>query len=729
MFQGGVDVSPKNGPTIGRALGRFMVLAMLGLLALSAHARMQFDVFLGYGDGPSGMVRSGNWFPVGIEVHHDGPSFTGVIEISGGTSGSSLIRQTVVELPTNTRKRMVIPAFHKGGYATWSIRLLNEKGKTLAEHENLQATSALSIDGLAVGSVARTFQGAPKFPGIEEKWNQYRPGVGRIQTSFFPDNPIALGGLNAIYLSSSQASKLSQPQVEALVSWMNAGGRLVVAIEQSSDVSGAPWLRDLIPAEVKGMSTVNDAGEIEDAIVQRPQNRKQDYWISATDVDSSSKAKMTKDVSFRNSSFPMAGLSPKGKVLYSIGGKPAVVEGSIGRGSVVVLGFSPERAPFRNWKNISWFWASIMELPGNVFLKDRDQNYVSNQALDGVFGYMVDSRQVRKLPVEWLFVLLIGYLAVIGPIDYIVLKKLNKQMLTWITFPVYVVLFSVLIYWIGFALRAGEIEWNEVHVVDVMGAGDKAVLKGRTFGSVYSPSNSRYEFTSTQRFASIRDEYSQYGGGMESGRSRVVHSGDGFNANVFVPVWTSQMFVTDWWEARKAPLEAKVTLKGASITGAVRNTSDKAVNKASLVIKNKIYDLGQLAPGEIKQLDLKLNKGKSLDSTVAESASRFNQAVTQRNNTFGRQNFGLFHSNDSAAIAASLMSVIGETEFNQYGNNYNVTFGSERDFDLGSLLNRDQALVFGWCENGRPTAGMNQFEPRRFGTSTLYRLAVPIADQ
>ena len=36
-------------------------------------------------------------------------------------------------------------------------------------------------------------------------------------------------------------------------------------------------------------------------------------------------------------------------------------------------------------------------------------------SMDGVFGALIDSRQVRKLPVEWLLLLLLVYLIVIGP--------------------------------------------------------------------------------------------------------------------------------------------------------------------------------------------------------------------------------------------------------------------------------------------------------------------------
>ena len=135
-------------------------------------------------------------------------------------------------------------------------------------------------------------------------------------------------------------------------------------------------------------------------------------------------------------------------------------------------------------------------------------------SIDGVFGAMVDSKQVRKLPVEWLLLLLIVYLVVIGPVDQYWLKRIRRPMLTWITFPCYVVLFSLLIYFIGYKLRAGETEWNEFHLVDVLRKGDGAELRGRTYASVYSPVNATYKVESQQEFSAFRGEFqSSWNGG------------------------------------------------------------------------------------------------------------------------------------------------------------------------------------------------------------------------
>ena len=52
-------------------------------------------------------------------------------------------------------------------------------------------------------------------------------------------------------------------------------------------------------------------------------------------------------------------------------------------------------------------------------------------------------------------------------------------------------LFSLLIYFIGYKLRAGESEWNELHLVDVLQKGDRAEFRGQTYASVYSPANQK----------------------------------------------------------------------------------------------------------------------------------------------------------------------------------------------------------------------------------------------
>src|SRR4051794_7554703 len=103
----------------------FAWFAGLALLfsARPAHGAIQFDVFAGY----DSIVREAGWFPMACEVHNDGPPFKAHIEIAAGAFGSDQTRRIPVELPTNTRKRIIIPMFASSVRfgPQWDARLID----------------------------------------------------------------------------------------------------------------------------------------------------------------------------------------------------------------------------------------------------------------------------------------------------------------------------------------------------------------------------------------------------------------------------------------------------------------------------------------------------------------------------------------------------------------------------------------------------------------------------
>ena len=131
-----------------------LVVALAWLLlfcagAPAARAALQFDVFLGY----DGIVPEASWFPVVCEIKNDGPSFTGMVELSGGSDNAGQTRRLTVELPTGTLKRVVLPAFAAGrSYrSTWEVRLLDERGKVRAEQSALPIRKQLAAGHAAHG--------------------------------------------------------------------------------------------------------------------------------------------------------------------------------------------------------------------------------------------------------------------------------------------------------------------------------------------------------------------------------------------------------------------------------------------------------------------------------------------------------------------------------------------------------------------------------------------------
>lgn len=741
---GAGDGAPARWPTgAGPIPRRWLVLACLALLlTLPARAAMRdfevFDVFVGY----DGILPESSWFPVVCEIENKGPGFNAVFEITSGQAGQT--RQMPLELPTGTHKRFVIPVFSAGRYmGGWNARLLDERGRTRAEAIVRQVRKTSSFHVPLVGALSRTMNGRPVLPEVA---NQPRPElkleVSRLQPDLFPDNPIALEGLDTIYLNSEQAmeDRLRVNQVKALLAWLHGGGHLVVGVEQITHVNGTEWLRQLLPCELTGMASVNAHAELHDWVTSTRRIDGREYSFQDTVSSSPTPqprrttgrvpiqpattvpipnpfARLPLDPQFPGNPLQIATVTLRdGQVVMGSEAEPLVITARRGRGQITVLTFSPERDPFLSWKLRPDFWAKLANVPP-VLLTDRAQDRYYGYSVDGVFGAMIDSKQVRKLPVGWLLLLLVGYLAVIGPIDRWWLKKINKQMLTWITFPVYVVSFSLLIYFIGYKLRAGESEWNELHVVDVIPTGEQADLRGRTFASVYSPANARYPLASELPYAALRGEYlASHGGGQEASRARVIQKGNTFAAEIFVPVWTSQLYVNDWLNRAPLPLSVTVARQGDRVQVKVDSRLDQRLHPVRLFLDGQVLEVGEVAARQTKTVTLD-KSGQTIANYVRNYGNMFQNAVNLRRQAFG-ENRTYINDVPASAMATTFLTQLSNP--NDYNN-----FVAPPGFDLSELVDRGDAVLLAWAADSAPVKGFNQFKPRRSHRDTLWRVVSP----
>jgi hypothetical protein len=706
-----------------------LLLSLGGLLGVgAARAALQFDVFIGY----DGIGREASWLPIVCEIKNDGPPITGFVEVSPGSYGKGQTYQVAVELPTGTLKRVTIPVFAVSRHSpVWNIRLANERGKTLAEQTAQRPRRQIGWEIPLIGSLSRTASGAPSLRPILRDQPDAQPASARLLPSIFPDNPLVLEGLNAIYLSSEVAGNLRTSQADAIIGWMNAGGHLIVGVEQVSDISASPWLRSLMPCEPKDMKTIAAHTELQawlksELDYRSPIRPPLNSQIVAPGVRRTQV--LAPETPFANlpddSQFELADLQVvtgalrDGRVVVAAGGTPLIATANRGLGRITALMFSPEREPFKSWKHLPTFWARMIEVPGQLYASsDYYPGY--GQSPDGIFGAMIDSRQIHKLPIGWLLLLLIVYLGVIGPFDQWWLKRIGKPMLTWITFPCYVALFSLLIYFIGYKLRAGESEYNELHLVDVLRHGDRAELRGRTYVSIYSPNNAKFPLESKQKFATLRGEF--LGLGTEATeRAAVFQNGDSFKAEVFVPVWTSQLYLSDWWQGVTAPFDAVAIPQDDGWRVTVKNSTGQAVKVAQLVLAGRVVTLGEIAAGRTESFTVKPGDGIALRDFVQQNGAGFQRAAQQRQNAFGASKGGRLTDLPSTAVTASFLSQIHQEQ------NYLNSFILPPGLDLSQVIERGGAILLAWTPDTAPVPSLNQFKPRRTARNTLWRVPVEI---
>jgi hypothetical protein len=284
------------------------------------------------------------------------------------------------------------------------------------------------------------------------------------------------------------------------------------------------------------------------------------------------------------------------------------------------------------------------------------------------------------------------------------------------------VIFSGLIYWIGFVLRAGELEWNELSMVDVLPDNERAVLRGQTYVSIYSPNNAHYDLASEQPFAALRGEsVANFGRSLEGSRVAVTQHGNSFDADVFVPVWTSQLFVSDWLQPAPLPLAMTVSRQDSSWRVTVTNKMDRKLTGARLVLEGRVFDLGDLPPGQSKTFALERASGKLLGEWEMMNGQNFANAAQSRNNSFGN------NERPISDLAAGSMAASFLSQMTTPANNWQ-TFSAPGGLDLGryAVPGAGYGILLAWDPNDTLAAALNRFPVKRSNRNTLLRLVVPL---
>ncbi len=711
---------------------RFAVRFWLGLVclvigpALSAAPRL--DAFPGY--STAAYARLGTHYPLALELQGDGPTVRGYIEVSAGNFGGNPVRFPI-ELPAGTTKRVMLPLFASSPNAVaLDIRLVNEAGTTVAERKNVQVVT-LAPEAVIVGTLPGQAQSSPGFPEppANRANSDLRPLAARMDTGLFPDDSLALEGLNALYLNSRRALELKEPQYTALLAWAAGGGHVIVAVDNPTDVSATSWLKELLPAKVTGGATAPAAQTFQRFLVAGTGPGRLDLQYATQPVGLHSRRStgggsspfdaVLLDAEFERQTVAVVGLTPvpEAHVFLGTDQAPLAVSGRYGRGVVTVLAFNPEVEPFRSWKNRGWFFARLTSVPLELLGDDRLSLW-GGRGIDTVFGAMIDTRQIQKLPVGVLLVLLLVYLVVIGPFDQWWLKKINRPMLTWITFPAYVALFSLLIYFIGFKLRSGQSEYSEMQVVDVLPRGHSgdAALRGRSFASLYSPANDTYKLKSELPVATLRGEFrSGYGVNNDVGRLDIKLASPGFEAGAYVPVWTAQGYVGDWMTDTEAPVSA--SWSGGRLT--IKSAAHK-FEQIVVVQGNQMHELGPLGAGG--EVNFTERTGKPLEQLMAAWGPRFTSVAARRETTFGDSSKEHINPPEwvDAVVAASFC---GRLTVNDADNQRDWMWSN--GFDLTPNQLRGDTIIFAWQADATAVPRMNQFTALRGTKSVMYRLVVP----
>jgi hypothetical protein len=704
----------------------------------SADANLQVEVTLGF----NGRFKQGTWIPVHVEITNDSAAeFQGDLVLESPDGKGIVVRFVDRHLritvpPTTTVTRT---AYIKIGRLPWSVVVAvvddtSEQAvfkKTFSRRDDGQLSTAdfliLQLGNRLPLSASRLQTELTGRPDLVEVAIQ-------AQTSDYhklPDRWYGYAAVDLLIITTSAEDlleQLSSQQQKAIQQWIYQGGRMLLfAGQRGPELSGdnEVW-GSLIPGKIdRAITNWNTSG------LEKYGNA--DERLMLDRQPGSSLSLIT----------PSDGVVVLRDTQNAQAEHALIVHSARGLGSVTFVAFDPDQEPFASWDATP---AILNRLVIDSHFAERGNEQVgmgrqsSNAGFDDVSGQLRSSLDrfdgVTPTRFMWVAGLLGMFILVIGPLDYYILRRFKRLHWTWVTFPVAILIFSLIAKSLVSALRTSPPAINQIEIVDIDSL--TQTVRGSNYASVYSPITAAYSFDMSEFHDAIPCENHQVlaswqgfpgaglgGLGRTSFQVLIDHQYkvDLKNGQIrSIPVQHSgtRSLAARWSAESSLVVKSSLVTEPASgaLRGTLQNPFDFDLYEALILFDGRVYPIGQVftANNLVDIYDL------SADSQGIDNYFTRNQFGSRR------QSYRVWR-----ALDESLDRVVKQMMFNQAigGERYTgLLHRYQSHLDLSHMLRLRRAVLV-----GKARRGMTEFvnrsqqdggEPMASQVDRYYRVVLPV---
>lgn len=595
------------------------------VLLLSGFAPLRQDlssqITLQVSAGFDGGFRENRWTPVYIRVSNDGNDVEGELVIRPETSNGSVTNRysTPISLPQGSRKTTFLYITAEGFASEIRVELIDTEGVVQA----VTPTSLRSLqprDQLHV-VVTQSTSGSIDLTGVHD--SGYIGFQANWRTETIPDQAAALEAIDTLAFSDVDTGTLSSVQRQAIADWVAQGGHLIVTGGQNWR-STASGLTELLPFAPDNSVTADNLTPIANWLRFSGDDLSQQS-ILATGTLNAEAIPLVKDTDER--------------VLLA--------RRDFGAGTVDYLTVDPNSLPLRGWGGLTELWMTLATTLGtrpswSYGFQDWERANSAANILPGV-DVLPD-----VLPLCGFLGL---YIALIGPLNYVVLNRLNRREWAWITIPAFVILFSALAWILGFNLRGNEVTLGRISLVQSWPETERA--KTDTLISLLSPRRAQYSLsTADLGFLAPIPSIGVQGGLFASGAPASTHiqQSEVFRAldfpidSSYIATFHSLTTLTSPAISGRASLVYDTANNTQIFRGSVSNNTDFVIYNPVILVRGQALDLQEaLQPGDVKPFEMTVT-GQGLPSPVPLAY------VNTGFSTFSRRTFSFSSSNTQQTI-------------------------------------------------------------------------------
>lgn len=572
------------------ALMRQLALAVtLGVLLLPASTFAQAP---GVSMAPTalynGTVKYGEWLPIRVRLENSGADVTGMVQVRIGSAGQRAVTYAqTVELARGARKDVSLYVLPN----TFSRRLTVEfvadgrSGNTRPLSQAEIAVQPVPNIRLVSATISGGGEGLEVLAGLKTPSRRNDSLLVPLTLAELPERAEGLRTLDVLVISGVDTAGLTPGQRTALTQWVTLGGTLVLGGGPGAarTVAGVP--DSLQPVVVNGDSALERLTALE---------------------------QFTAEPIRVAGPFPaaQATLLPESSVRIEQEGLPLVVVRRVGQGSVLWLALDPALSPFDAWAGADSFWSSLL---GEVapYPPDLPPDISPRQMSGEQMDYLLTNLPSLDLPSLRLLVpLLLVYILIVGPLNYLVLRWQRRLELGWVTIPAVTLLFASGAYAVGFQLRGGDVIINQISTIQLPASDQHGSGHVRSFVGIFSPARRNYnlELPGNVLVSPLNLQGNPFGPDSLSagGGELLIFQGQPTRVRgLSVNQWSMQSFMVESVGAGAA-VEAALSTRGETIVGTVTNSSNQMWRDVVLVEGSQFQNLGDLAPGQQAEVRLDL---------------------------------------------------------------------------------------------------------------------------
>ncbi|QHE51760.1 hypothetical protein [Pontibacillus sp. HMF3514] len=544
-------------------------------LAHAEEGRLQIKV----DEGLNGKAKRNKGFPITLTVTNNGEDFSGDLTVVIPRDYNSIGNKVIpIDIAAGATKKIhfSVPQMEgmnvfRNGLGQPSVEQFHlyegnwEDGKKVPVDTGLSISPTYIQDNKAVIGVLTDQPDQLNYLKLLSFMGE-SPEILFLDAEDIPKDSTGLHVLDVLVIQDYDIANLSENRQKAIKQWMQKGGHIATGSTPGLMQQYGILSEDL-PFQIEGKKSVNSIERF---------NQIEQFDITNFELYKGTAGKAA-------------------TIKYEENGSPLVIQQNQGQGKITQFTYDISHPAFQEWGGNEDIWDSVV---GNY---QPNHNMNLYDRLGDTSRYFETLANFKLSTLAFLF---LGYILLVVPILYFILKKIDKREWAWLVIPALAVITSVGLYVVGAQDRLGDYKTKAVSIVSVdqngegYGKGSVSMLSKESGTYTLEVDASLESFpTNTRRSTNMRAEDIPY---IETGSD---------NSRVYfedVEFWSPRSVTVNLPFKEYGHFSNTINFDDKHLTGEITNNFPYSFEDVYIVGGQSYQEIGSIQAGESKSLDINM---------------------------------------------------------------------------------------------------------------------------